>query len=489
MRRVKNKQLPLGATPISQIKFDLGSRDDIPQLLMGLQHIYVTSEIREKVFTILKTMVHPKINIKTGCPGMDLWNIFVLGTLRLDLNWDYDRLQEMANNHKLIREMLGHGILDKDYVYRLQTLKDNVPLLTKEISDKISEVVVKSGHKLCKAKDTKLRGRCDSFVLETNVHYPTDINLLFDAMRKVIMLIARLCEDYGVSGWRQKNYNIKKIKNVFRKAQMTKRSTSKDSEKKKKQNKIIIHAHQVYLDIVDSFLQKTDTTLENLRNHGTPQNKLTEVEGFIIHAKRQIDHVKRRVIDEKKIPHGEKIFSIFQEHTEWICKGKAGVPVELGVRVCIMEDQYGFVLHHKVMQKQTDDQVAVSMIKETQTRFPSLRTCSFDKGFHSPTNQEELRELLDLSVLPKKGRLSQRDKEIEYSEEFVKIRRQHSAVESGINALEVHGLDRCPDHEIDGFERYVALAVLGRNIQKLGSLIKKSELRSQVCRKKRRKAA
>ena len=120
------------------------------------------------------------------------------------------------------------------------------------------------------------------------------------------------------------------------------------------------------------------------------------------HAKRQISQPRTRVIDNIKIPHSEKVFSLFQEHTEWINKGKAGVPVELGLRVCIMEDQYGFILHHNVMKKETDDQVAVRMVKETQARFEHFSGCSFDKGFHSPANQIELKNLLDQPVLPKK---------------------------------------------------------------------------------------
>ena len=64
----------------------------------------------------------------------------------------------------------------------------------------------------------------------------------------------------------------------------------------------------------------------------------------------------------EKIPHNEKVFSLFKPYTEWISKGKAGVPVELGVRVCVLEDQYQFVLHHQVMWKTTDDKVALSMV-------------------------------------------------------------------------------------------------------------------------------
>ena len=192
MRYTKNPQMKLGEIPISEIKIDLKSRDDIPPLLLGLQHIYTTPDLRQAVFAILEDKILPDTDHQNGRPGMDLWKILVLGVLRVNLNWDYDRLVEMANNHKTIRKMLGHGMLDEDFEYQLQTLKDNVSLLTPEIVEEINRVVVQAGHKLVKKKDDELRGRCDSFVVETNVHYPTDINLLFDAMRKVISLIATL---------------------------------------------------------------------------------------------------------------------------------------------------------------------------------------------------------------------------------------------------------------------------------------------------------
>jgi len=100
MRKVKNPQLQFGQSPISEIKIDLKSRDDIPPLLLGLQYIYTTPEIRFEVFSILEEMINPDTDMNNGRPGMELWKILVFGVLRLNLNWDYDRLHEMANNHK-----------------------------------------------------------------------------------------------------------------------------------------------------------------------------------------------------------------------------------------------------------------------------------------------------------------------------------------------------------------------------------------------------
>lgn len=140
--------MTFGQTPIDQIKIDMRARDEIPKLLLGLQHIFCNKELREKVFAILETMVPENIDSKNGRPGMELWKILVMGTIRLNCNWDYDKLQDIVNNHRNIRQMLGHGLMDNYQTYPLQTLKDNVNLLTPEILDKINTLVVPEGHKL-----------------------------------------------------------------------------------------------------------------------------------------------------------------------------------------------------------------------------------------------------------------------------------------------------------------------------------------------------
>jgi len=491
MRFTHDLQLKLGEVSISEIKFDVKSRDDIPQLLMGLQHLYATEEIRENIFSILETHINPDVSKTNGRPGMELWTILVMGVLRLNLNWDYDRLHEMVNNHGKIREMLGIGPMNSEHQFNLQTIKDNVSLLTVDLLEKVNQVVIEAGHSLVKKKgDEKLNGRCDSFVVETNVHYPTDINLLFDSIRKVITIVAALCVTLNMPDWRQSKYNLKVIKKLYRKAQKLKNSTSKDEKKQEARENAIKEAHLAYIETVELFLAKAWTTIGKI-GKGNPFTfvNILEVESFIKHAERQIDQIRRRVIDGEKIPHDEKVFSIFETHTEWISKGKAGVPVELGQRVCILEDQYGFILHHMVMDKKTDDKITISMVEEAQKKFPCLHSCSFDKGFYTPSNREQLGTLLDFVVLPKKGKLSIKDKEHEYSEDFINARHQHSAVESAINALGVHGLDICPDHGSLGFKKYVALGVMSRNIQIVGSILLKQEKKSLERKIKYKKAA
>lgn len=322
------------------------------------------------------------------------------------------------------------------------------------------------------------------------MHFPTDINLLFDAMRKAIQLTSRLCQASELSGWRQSKHNIKKLKRQVFKLQKLKHSTSKNPVKALRKRVQIETAHKEYVNDASQLLVKIKASQKELSGVGVEQSSLESINNFIDHAERQVDLITRRVVQGEKIPHEEKVFSIFEPQTEWISKGKAGVPVELGLRVAILEDQTGFILGHKIMQNQTDDQIAVSIVTEAKDNFPNLESCSFDKGFHSPSNQKELREIIDTVALPKKGKLSRKDEEHQQSEQYLSAKRKHSAVESAINALEVHGLDRCPDRGIEGFDRYVGQAVLARNIQILGSiLIKKEQSKLKKLREKYKRAA
>lgn len=153
-RVVHNRQMEFGGTNIVDIKISSKSRDDIPKLLKGLQYIYATPSVRESIFQLLDAQVSPGTDKSVGRPGMELWKIFVMGVLRLGLNCDYDRLHELVNQHKTIRQMLGHSDLfgEECQDYQLQTIKDNVRLLTPELLDEINQIVVKAGHALVKKK-------------------------------------------------------------------------------------------------------------------------------------------------------------------------------------------------------------------------------------------------------------------------------------------------------------------------------------------------
>ena len=421
------------------------------------------------------TLISPGTNRNTGRPGMDLWQILVLGVLKHGLNCDFDHLRQMANRHETIRQMLGHGIFDKTR-YGLQRLVDNVSLLTPELLQEINALIVSCGHEaLGPRKGEILRGRCDSFVAETDAHYPTDVSLLWDAMRCLLRVLGRTARAHGVTGWRQWRKLTRDVKTLFNAVRSTRRA--------KKQPERVAR----YLQRCRDLVARAEESVEALKANGTKREIILEIQKFIDHAKRQIDQADRRLLKGETIPHEEKVFSIFEPHTRWISKGKAGCPVELGVPVCIMEDQHQFILNHIVMWEGSDVDVAVPIVASTQALFPDLRACSFDRGFHSPGNRTRLDEMLEMNALPAKGRLSKANQAREADPDFCAARKQHPSVESAINHLEHNGLDRILSHGADGFERSVALSILGANIHRLGKILQKKRRRAE--KRRRRRAA
>ena len=151
MRYFKIENTFVGKIDIAKIEFDLKSRDEIPKILLGLQCVYCDEKIREEVFSKLKNIIPSTTSVSNGRPGMDLWKALVLGILRLNCNWDYDKLKEIADNHFTLRLMLGHDRLDETR-YPLQTIKDNTGLFTPNILKEINTIIVKAGHTLIKKK-------------------------------------------------------------------------------------------------------------------------------------------------------------------------------------------------------------------------------------------------------------------------------------------------------------------------------------------------
>ena len=464
MRKLKNLQLELGGTAIEDIKFNIKSRDDIPAILIGLQHIYTNTETREKLFSLLEEKFLPEVDLHTGRPGMDIWRVVVLGVLKQGLGCDYDRLQHIANNDSLVRKMLGHSGYGDEYEYGLQTIIDNVELLSAELLGEINSIVVRSGHAVAKKKPGEgLRGRCDSFPVKTDVEYPTDVGLLWDAVRCLVRECAAAAGANGIPGWRQHKHirkTIEKLYNLVR------------TKKRRDRNPGSI---EEYLRACEEMVRRSNGLLCELLATEAPAWRFDRINYYRAHAIRQIDQVRRRILHGEVIPQEEKVFSVFEPHTRWIAKGKAGVAVEFGVPVCIVEDQYRFILHHRVMWEESDVDVCVPFMEETKKMYPEFASCSFDQGFWSPKNRERLDEILEGNYLPKKGKLGKKDMERQSDEEFAEARKRHPGVESAINALNHKGCDKVRVHGKKGFARSVALSVLAANIHRLGVLVRNGE--------------
>jgi IS5 family transposase len=465
MRVAFKIQYELGATPIEHIELPLDSRDELPPVLRALQYIYATPDLNKKVFNLLENKVMSGIKA-TGRLGMSLWEILVFASIRLALDADYDRLQHIANYDSLVRSLVGIADFGENLKkYPLRTLKDNVSLLDKKTLEKINKLVSNSAHRLLNID--KLNVTIDSYVLETNVHFPTDFNLLWDASRKGIELAGQIYRNIQLSGWRKYKDWREKIKCAYHKAAKSCRGAGKHTDQG-------LTAVIAYLSLAEQLSHKLTDSIALLQVMLIFPDfnfmKLNNLIYFKDHIDKHIDLIRRRIIFREVIPHDEKVFSLFEPYTEWIKKGKIRHQVELGLRIAVATDQFGFILGCRVMQQQQDVAIAVPFAKELLSQY-AIASISFDKGFWSPKNYDQLVALVDQLILPKKGKLTKLEQQREQDKTFRALRHQHAAVESAINCLEHHGLNRCPDKGLDGFHRYTALGVLAYNLHKLGNIL------------------
>ena len=149
MRTVIELRRPLGSIPIEDIKPDAKSRDDTPSLPVGLQAVYKDEALRNELFALLDKHIFPDRRRDTGRPGMELWSILAVGVLKQGLRCDCDRLQDQADGHIKIRQMLGHGNPDESEC-ELQNIRDNEELMTPELLREVSRLIARADAKLSK---------------------------------------------------------------------------------------------------------------------------------------------------------------------------------------------------------------------------------------------------------------------------------------------------------------------------------------------------
>jgi len=497
MRKYFQQQLELGITPISQIVLDLKSRHSLVPILRGLQYVFETPDLNAEIFKILdEKIIGDTPNI--GRPGMDLWEILVLGTVKLNLDIDYDALHDLTNEHNALRGILGIQRSDfrEGRKYSLQSLKDNVRLLDDATIYQIVNLIAKANHDLIKKKEGKdfldLKIRADSFVVEMNIHFPTDINLLWDSVRKCTETIGYFRGNkILLTGWREwKDWR----KKVYRQYRWTSEIHRKGGGKYKER---LQESTTTYLEICRGLALKVKQSLlelsiaeEVIRPMRTREkSKLADLQFYYEMLEKHIDLVHRRIILGEVIPHEEKVFSIFEAHAEWNDKGKAGNKVELGHNVLVAFDQYGIGLYGEVYEKTVDKSRTIAIGNVLQAQYgegEKLYSISFDKNFYSFPAEQSLSKQFKFFHLPKPGRKSKSELEQTDVGAYEEIKKAHGKVEGNINELEQHGLGLCRDKGIEGFKRCVAYGILSHNLTKLGRLVIAADLK-EIKRLKRRK--
>jgi IS5 family transposase len=470
MRKPFSRQRRLDCQTIPKVKLNLKCRDEIIPILYSLQHIYGQPQMRDEILGLVAQDVNKDSRSDCGREGLDYWHVTVLAAVRLGCNLDYDKLQDLAEQHRALRHTMGIGDWQEDVDFNSRRIRDNICLLQTGTIEAISHCIVAEAYRFCPGAVKKVRA--DSFVGETNIHYPTESSLIVDGVRKTIELCVALSEDFDITGWRQHDHLLKKVKQTAR--QISRISGRKGANYKER----LAKQYRKLLGRAEKILTRAKETCETLENEYeldlTSVARVAEINVFVGRTEHVCGTARRRVLEGETVPNSEKLFSIFEPHTQLYKRGKASQPVQFGRLVLIFEDAMGFISHHHVMPRDAQDRdVIVEQTKKLQDRVNNqIEEASFDRGFHSPENQKQLAEIIEHVCLPKPGAKQSVEQAAEASVKFHQSQRRHSGVESAIGALQSgNGLVRCRDGTEVGFERYVALAVLGRNLHTLGKLL------------------
>jgi hypothetical protein len=295
-----------------------------------------------------------------------------------------------------------------------------------------------------------------------------------------------LAERVGLAGWRQHRHLLRKARTlVGAVAKVARAQGPNKTERVRAAYKPLFRFAAEQLGRAQQLEAKTARSTKEqvvgLRQQVQHFRELTE---------KVCGYSKRRVLDGEVIPNSEKIFSLFETHTELIRKGKVPDENQFGHNVLVIEDAAGFICDYQVMPNGKQDRdVVVPALRALQKRLGGkMRTASFDRAFHSPENQTELAAIVELPCVPMTGAKGDRQRE-EATVAFRTAREHHPGVESAINALQAgNGLKRCRDRTQPGFERYVGLGVLGRNLHVLGKVLLAREARgSEAARSQRQR--
>ena len=484
MRQPYPPQSDLQVVPIEKIVLPHGSRDELPAILAGLLWIWKHPTLKTSILALLQSALLQGKKA-TGRTGLDLWQILVLGVLRLGLDAHWDRMEHIANYDLLVRQMLGLAATPWGQPakrFARQTLRDNVALLDAPLLQQINALVADAGREVFATKAVAaLEIKVDTYVLETDVHFPTDLNLLWDAGRKCVDLIEKYRDQFGydLPGWR-------KAKDWRRRLKGLERLTSKvvfsgGAHKTERVQKAV----REYLSVGRELSAKLTPSLLHLCHPEVEPKHWEALAYFHGRLDQHLDRVQRRLLQEETIPATQKIFSLFEPHTEWIQKGKQRPNVELGHRLLIATDQHQLIQDYDVPVGGVDVNQSVPVADRLLGHYGAgaIASLSFDKGFTRTEDRDLLSLYIPTVVMPKRGKKNAVETERESERKFAALRRQHSAVESDINSLEHHGLNRCLDVGLDGYRRYVGYGVLSYNLHVIGrELLARERRRSQTVR-------
>ena len=306
--------------------------------------------------------------------------------------------------------------------------------------------------------------RMDTTAYETNIHYPTDSSLLWDSFRTLSSLLRTILRDLPQLDLHHRFHDkkIKKLATYIARNASSKRKTTQRKVKRQYAQLIkrVRWIHGIAQGIYDK-VSKTEYAVTTLRHYLPLVYKI-------------IEQADRRILKGAKVPPDEKLYSLFESHTELIKRGKAGKPIEFGHKILIAQTAEKYIHHYQVMEKQIADKdllvPAIEAHKDSFGHYPQV--LSTDKGFYESMQQiAELEGKIPVVSIAKKGRRTQAELERETSEAFIDGQRFRAGSEGSISVLKrAFKLGRCLFKGFKNYAASVGFAVLCHNLVLLTKL-------------------
>ncbi len=297
--------------------------------------------------------------------------------------------------------------------------------------------------------------RVDCTVTESNIHKPTDSELLYDCVR----VITRELQRIEFSGYHNRTRSAKRRWNEIRNGRGKKKRRGRYEVLMRITGEVIGYARSAIDEILADTLECSSDTACRLSR-------------YIGMAEGVIDQTYRRVVLSETVPASEKIVSIFEPHTDIIRKDRRDT--YYGHKICLTGGKSTMVLDCKILDgNPADSTLPVEMIirqKDIYGRVP--RTSSFDGGFASHENVDKIKELgvKDICFSKKRGMKTEDMCRSKYV--YRRLWRFRAGVESIISWLKrCFGLGRCMWKSHESFKSYVHSSIFAANLATIAMLI------------------
>src|SRR5437867_6831528 len=413
-------------------------------------------------------------NPHTGRKGLTPEQTLRSYVLRRVKDWDYRELRErIADGCSLRRFTRFYG---SPVPKKPNAFNDAFSKLRPPTVKAINDLVVRGAVALGLEDGSKLR--VDTTVSETDIHHPTDNTLLWDVVRVVTRLVGRLGEllPKGIPGFTDRTRSARRRMQEIQR--MTARQRHDQQEEKYRE---LIRTTEQVVGNARQVLEKTkDVHVVDVMDDIAIQELRRMIEHYSQLGDRVIDQTRRRVLEGEQVPANEKIYSIFETHTDLIKRGKIQKPIEFGHKIFLAESARGLITQYRVLDGNPSDHVHVkpSLQRHQETFGLAPAWYSSDRGFFSDENINACPDV-KLVCIPQRGgkRTSQREA-FEKSPEFKKGQRFRAGIEGRISVLfRGRGMKRCLTEGRDRFEVLVGAAVLTNNLMTIAHLLNQKQKR------------